>query len=107
MPAGNYFVGVGQSVYQIRSTESRLGPFGLCITNGAAPGKAKSRLLFNRYGDQCNLAEISTIEGGTSTIPKSKKEREVAVGKSDSLVKNRLKSEPVYIATQSTPGSGW
>ena len=57
-------------------------------------------LVFNRYGDQCFLAEAWFGVGGGSELSKSRKELELRNVTPDGLAKNPRQPEVIVIAAR-------
>jgi hypothetical protein len=92
LPAGKYFInraqqGDGDMVVQIRSTDGHSNVTRLTIPISAYNPVNKSKLVFNRYGDDYFLSEIWPAGSATGReLPKSRAEREVARKAKDSGV---------------------
>jgi len=101
LPAGSYTVTEEKTgVLRIRSTDHRSS---VAILADVVQGRNRNNaavLVFNRYGDQCFLAEAWFAVGGGSEVSKSRKEIELARRKSEGLAKNPRQPEVIVIATR-------
>jgi uncharacterized membrane protein len=97
-PAGTYTLAetVIAGVLQLRNAQGSTSFISTkCGADVEKP--AKVQLIFHRYGERYFLAQISYGVMGGYLLPMSAAEREARDGKSNSLAKNELQPELVYI----------